>query len=268
VGAVAAEVGEASFLARAPRRPELAPFVEQLWVFRTPGFGHHLERIVPDGRAQLLVNLAEDELRTWDAGRPRRFAGSVLEGPFDHPFVIDTSQQRAILGVNLTLTGVGGWLPAGEVVGRRVDLHALGLPRIRESLVDAPTDAARLDRIEDALARVFEAAREDRAMVAAARALAGGVRVGAVHARLGMSARTFQRRFRRQVGLGPKRFARVRRIQALLARLDGANDWSGLAHELGFSDQAHLVREFRALTGVTPTAYAPRASGDRNHIVL
>ncbi len=48
----------------------------------------------------------------------------------------------------------------------------------------------------------------------------------------------------------------------------GAADWADVAAEHGYTDQAHLIHDFRALTGITPTAYRPRSVEERNHVPL
>lgn len=68
--------------------------------------------------------------------------------------------------------------------------------------------------------------------------------------------------FRSAVGLTPKHFYRVQRFAAVLRRLAtaGAADLADLATSAGYSDQAHLTREFRAFAGITPTQYRPRGT--------
>jgi len=97
---------------------------------------------------------------------------------------------------------------------------------------------------------------------------AGGVPIAELARASGYSHRRFGALFRQQVGLGPKTFARVLRWQTVLARAQTLAragqplSWSALALDAGYSDQAHLGREFRALAGVTPEAYRlarPRA---------
>jgi AraC-like DNA-binding protein len=71
-----------------------------------------------------------------------------------------------------------------------------------------------------------------------------------------LSERQHRRRFTAAVGIGPKRFSRIARVQWLLRRAGAANaSWAELASAAGFHDQAHLIREFSALTGTTPAAY-------------
>ncbi|MFJ3309009.1 DUF6597 domain-containing transcriptional factor [Streptomyces sp. NPDC086549] len=81
----------------------------------------------------------------------------------------------------------------------------------------------------------------------------------------GMSVRLLQRLFAAYVGVGPKWVILRYRIHEALERAetDRAVDWAALAADLGYADQAHLVRDFTATVGVPPTAYAtnPAASG-------
>ena len=108
----------------------------------------------------------------------------------------------------------------------------------------------------------------DPAVVVAARALSRGVRVGEVSSALGMLPRTLRRRFVAQVGLPPKRFARVQRLRRVARQLDGQTqaDWAAVAAEHGYSDQSHLTDDFRDLAGVTPGEYLRSRLGGPNHL--
>ncbi|MCA9609647.1 MAG: helix-turn-helix transcriptional regulator [Myxococcales bacterium] len=111
-------------------------------------------------------------------------------------------------------------------------------------LLDAFFCAHLLDRADDVglargLALLFE--RE------------GDVTIRELARAAGTSERTLRRRFDTHVGLGPKRFCRVVRLQAVLRRLRAAPDWARVALDLGYADQAHLARETRELLGASPT---------------
>ena len=85
-------------------------------------------------------------------------------------------------------------------------------------------------------------------------------RVDAVAQSVGLSIRQLQRLFSDHVGISPKRVIRRYRLHEVSRRLDqgSAVDWSGLAAELGYADQAHLTRDFAAVFGEPPTRYANR----------
>lgn len=95
-------------------------------------------------------------------------------------------------------------------------------------------------------------------------AVSGGrVSVAALADGTGWSERHLLTRFRAQIGLAPKPAARVLRFQLAAAMLvptlgdnhDPVRSISDVAATCGYADHAHLVREFHALAGCTPSHY-------------
>jgi AraC-like DNA-binding protein len=82
--------------------------------------------------------------------------------------------------------------------------------------------------------------------------LYSGSSVGEVADAVGYSPRQLHRRLLPVFGYGPQRLSRVLRLVRVVADADTGSRWSDVAQRAGFADQAHLVREVRALTGVTP----------------
>jgi transcriptional regulator GlxA family with amidase domain len=81
----------------------------------------------------------------------------------------------------------------------------------------------------------------------------------------GMSTRSFQTRFLGCVGLTPKEFTRLMRLQATLRALDETDTGiSELALDQGFADQAHATRDLRRVTGLTPAKLRTELRRDRN----
>lgn len=78
----------------------------------------------------------------------------------------------------------------------------------------------------------------------------------------GLPARTLQRLFRRYVGVGPKWVIRCFRLHEAAERLAVGRviDGASLAAELGYFDQAHFIRDFKALIGSAPSEYAARCA--------
>jgi AraC-like DNA-binding protein len=87
-----------------------------------------------------------------------------------------------------------------------------------------------------------------------------GIRIATLAEEIGWSRKHLVDRFRSEFGLGPKSLARMMRFHRAcrLARTGASSGWAGIAADSGFSDQAHLVREFTALAGEPPTAWARR----------
>lgn len=72
-----------------------------------------------------------------------------------------------------------------------------------------------------------------------------------------LSESHFRKLFKAGIGIGPKQFVRIRRIdRAVRAMAAGtARSLTELAYELGFYDQAHFIRDFKAITSLTPSAF-------------
>jgi AraC-like DNA-binding protein len=69
-----------------------------------------------------------------------------------------------------------------------------------------------------------------------------------------MSVRTFERRFVKETGISPKLFLRLQRFQMALDRKRASGDrWLDIAHFFGYSDQMHMVKEFREFGGEAPS---------------
>ncbi len=257
---------------RPPRHAALRPFVDSFeYVEDTPGTEH--ERMIPGGGVSIVVTLREAGFTCSDDGGPRWVDGACLTGPQRRAQVISTAPQRGMVAVNFT--------PGGALPFLQLPLHAVaddypGLSEVwgrsgevvRERLGGA-APARMLDVAEKIL--LEQAVRPlvaDRALDLAVRALDRGAPVGVVVERFGTTAKPFIRRFREATGLTPKTYARLRRLQRVLASVpsDGPVDWARLAVEHGFYDQSHLVHDFSAITGITPSAYHPRSADAHNHL--
>jgi AraC-like DNA-binding protein len=266
---------------RAPRA-ELADFVEKLWLVEAPAQPHARERILPDGSMTLVVNLADDEVRTYAPdGACARLRGSSVHGAQDAPFMIDTAEQSQVVGVHFK---PGGAYPffgvgVGELRGRHVSLPELwgaAADSLRSELLEARSDAARFAAIERALLRRVTAAppRRHAGMLAALRALASQQppeRVATLADRLGVSARRLHSRFEDEVGLAPKRLARILRFQRALAALGAparAANLARVALDAGYFDHAHFVRDFRAFAGTSPSGLLEAGGNRANHVAV
>ncbi|HET6331137.1 MAG TPA: helix-turn-helix domain-containing protein [Holophagaceae bacterium] len=76
--------------------------------------------------------------------------------------------------------------------------------------------------------------------------------------RFSLGTRTLQRLFGRYVGVSPKWVIQRYRLHEALAQVDQGHpvDWASLALDLGYFDQAHFIKDFKALVGRTPASYA------------
>jgi AraC-like DNA-binding protein len=128
---------------------------------------------------------------------------------------------------------------------------------LQERLIGAPTAQARFGILEAfLLSRPWSSVSRNPGVAAAVAAIEANpsIPMADLRDRVGMSTKRLIAVFRAEIGLSPKAYARIRRVQAAL-RLLGSMTGARVAAEVGYFDQAHFVREFRSFTGMTPTQY-------------
>ena len=248
-----------------PPPADLAFAAEALWTHETASGPTTAHRVVPDPAVSLCFMGVRD---TNDAGSARLF----LIGPVAHPRMFAPEAGHHMTAVRIKLEWCRSLLGV--------------VPREHEDAVSPYALAhARLARaLEDRLMRTRTSAEALRILVEflRARAIAAQdarwspdvpapplVRLGmgmlrtrpahlefsALSARLGVTDRHLRRVILAETGISPRRFWRVQRFHALLRDADRAAipAWAALAASHGYADQSHLIRELRALAGVTPT---------------
>ena len=247
----------------APVSEVLRPFVERYWSVRWDLTGR------PRFRSEILSHPSVNV--SVETGTHPRFGvglpAVLLHGVVTRRFTTDLVGAGRVVAVKFRpggFTAFTGARPAANSVaplggelavdpGRLLaevlaqdddDVAAAVLDRALVPLAPEPTEAYL--RLQDLL----EAMAGDR----------GLVRVDQVAERAATSVRSLQRLFAGYVGVSPKSVLARYRLQDAAAAIDeGADDLAGLAAELGWFDQAHFSRDFRAVVGTTPSAYLQRA---------
>lgn len=249
-------------------RGVLGEFVELLWLYDDHIVPHARERLLPMPTTELVIDLHG----------PRGVSqATTLVGPHSNYWVLDTSEQQSVIGVHFKIGGAFPFLgvPAGELHNVRTSLDTLwgaGAASVVEQVLSASTPDAKFDVLEAALlrmARTFERHPAVAFAVHELSAFAPNARgIAAVTSAVGMCERRFRDRFRSEVGMPPKLFARVQRFQAVIGAVHSLVevDWAAVAADCGYFDQAHFIHDFRAFSGFTPVEYFALKGEHRNHV--
>ena len=245
-----------------PSRPPLNDFVECFWTLEGDGrlpCGTP-ERILPDGCVELILNFGErfsQHHNNQRALQPRHF----LVGEMSGPILISPNGAVQLLGIRFHPGGTSPFLrvPMSELTDRIAELGSLSSELERELLLVSQYLASLPDKIgavEAALtARLLSGSDDSSAIRLAARIVDsdGRVSVDQLATAAGISSRQLERRFLREIGIGPKLLGRILRFQQVfraVERVDSA--WAVIAVECGYYDQAHLIRDFSQFAGQTP----------------
>ncbi|MBI5543899.1 MAG: AraC family transcriptional regulator [Deltaproteobacteria bacterium] len=229
---------------------DLATQVAMLWAVPLAGArGGGLFECYPDCGASLVLRLSSSGCRL------------ALVGPCSRKAVLPLDADAEYIGVRF-LAGqvprVADLRPA-DLNDELFELSRLGgmrLDDLAEQLVARPDLPSRQALIEALLRGGAPLVRDVRVRRAALllEKHAGQLRVDALAAAMGLHARSLERLFRNHLGVSPKRLARLARFRHLVARLTtgGGASQADLAFACGYSDQAHMIREFKELAGHRP----------------
>ncbi|WP_437710397.1 helix-turn-helix domain-containing protein [Sorangium sp. So ce448] len=239
--------------------PDLARLVDWHWVVRWSLTAPFEQELLPHP----CVNLAIEA------------PGSAVHGIGTRREVVRLQGTGRVVATKFK---PGGFFPFAPLPMRRLVDSVVPLAEIfggaagplERAVLDQPDDAVAIRAVEELLRarKGPEDAGLDEAMALAVRAQGDRDIHRAEHlARIaGVSVRTLHRAFERYIGVGPKWIIRRSRVQEAAERVaTGAPvAWAALAQELGYHDQAHLIREFKAQVGFTPAVYAERCAAARS----
>lgn len=264
--------------------PPLSQWVEMIWHYECAPLPFSLEKLMPTGRVDLIINLNDEALRVHDPEDVRQiehYRGPLFSGVQGSFSVIDASQQTLIMGV--AFKPGGAHVLAGFGVAEISDTHLSAADVwgnealfLWEQLAGLPDAWSRVHALERALIKVIARGRQREMHASVRMALqefhhcptATSVRELADDS--GLSQRRFIELFTRQVGITPKLYSRIQRFQRTLQQVHARRqvDWCELAFDAGYYDQSHLIRDFQQFSGLSPTQYRALRTEHPNHVVL
>lgn len=225
----------------------LSPYVVTYFTQRVPEGASATVRTLPEGCADLLFDLEHGRAwlngprltaRVFSHSGPAHFIGVQLSPGAAH--LLSTIPSRRMVEGEQRLEHFGGL----DVAALTYQLHsarpnevldAILLEQFRERAIDA--------RVSAAMTRILTQQ--------------GAEPIARTATVVATSERNLTRLFHQWIGIAPKAIARMVRFQYVLERLASgkAPRWAALAAELGYADQAHLIRDFVAFAGHSPTAW-------------
>ena len=234
----------------------LAAIVERYWIVRwdlraAPPF---VQETLPHPNVNLVVGthrpgvhgVGTQRFAAELDGRGWAFGVKFRPGGFFPLYRRDVSELTGMDRPIADVFGADGAALEAEALSRSGDASSVDLFErfiAERAVADANVELA---------SRAVDLARSDPSMG----------RADALAARAGLTMRTLERLFQRYVGVSPKWVIRRHRVPEACERVAAGivPRWSELAHDLGYADQSHFIREFKTQVGCTPQQYAARCA--------
>lgn len=229
---------------------------------------------------ELVIDLHEDKIPLFDLYSQTQCGstkGARICGVHSEGFIIAKDQNCSVMGAHFKPGGSAAFfaIPGGELHNQIISLEELwqgSAIELRDRLLEKPTTRTRFLTLERFLLNLMQPLARHPVVDFALREFERlpTAPVSTVTSQIGFSTRHFNQLFRDRVGLTPKLYCRVRRLQQVLRLIEGKKpiDWMDIASICGYFDQAHLIHDFRTFANCTPTDYVAKRGDHPCHVEL
>lgn len=245
--------------------PQLLPIVRHYLLLETAQEGSFQHRLLPDGSTGIVFYYGNNTPMPYFSGN--RVAQSFYYGPIrsftDMCFTGHLRMLAVVLqpsGIH-ALTGIPATAFQNQVVGL-TDLWGRDAAVLEEQVCQAGSPAQSIAFIETFLTGRLQNTRPLHPLVTAAvqqlKLQQGATGVQTLCRQLGIGERQLERLFGQYIGLSPKQFASLVKLQHTLKLLQnkaGTEQLTGITYAAGYYDQAHFIREFKKQAGMLPSQY-------------
>lgn len=251
----------------------LSPFIRSYWYFRRAAPLHtcHEEYMNPSGGYGIAFNFGD----VVQLGAQTITEPVFLHGANTISRAMGFFGRVEQLGIRFYEGGAFPFIgvPLIELQNEIDLLDAMDrtdLLRLHARLQEAVSLPARICLLENWLVARLNLGKEQNALVPPTlqrlRKSNGRYSISALAQEFAISQRQMERIYQVQVGMSPKQYAQLQRVEAARLALKNTNGKSmaELATELGFYDQSHFIREFNAVIGISPHTYLKRSYRNRD----
>jgi AraC-like DNA-binding protein len=249
-----------------PHSP-LGDCIESIGDWRSPEVDYW-SRALPRGAVTVIFDVGQrQQLDFYAADGTTKLSvpPAFITGSHTASYVSNIAAGEPVMAVHFRPGGAFPFLgiPLGDIEDGYVGIDQVWGSDgrvLHERLIETTSAEARFQIVEQFLLSRPSLTVDRHPGVAAAMAAIEddpSIRMADIRHRVGMATKRLIALFRAEVGLSPKAYARVRRLQAALRLLsEGPVSGAHVAAEVGYFDQAHFVRDFESFTGMTPMQYS------------
>ena len=259
----------------------LSQFIEFFFYYDGHHAGQTMEKLLPDGSIDLLIDLTDSPKKLYydEAGKSfSTLKRSWISGMKTDYILIDASVTNMI-GVHFKPGGCHPFVnfPMLELNDLTIELDSIWgneVNSIREAILHQPCIDKRFSILENYFLQKGKNKMENHVLVHySVNQLTQSPQMWTIKAlsdKTGVTQKHLITLFKKYVGLSPKMFSRIYKFQKVIHLIEQQKkiDWSMLAYECGYFDQAHFIKEFQAFSGINPAAYLEKRGPYLNYLPI
>ena len=245
--------------------PRLSHIIKRYWSLESDDLVGEPETILPDGCPEIVFNLS-DRFERIDGSNSELQPATLFAGQISRSISIRPTGKVSLFGVRFHPTGAFtvGRISQNELTDKIFDIESIFGRRgsdLEEAINLEYTFESRIAIFERfVFANRPKVENTKNVCTFAADYLnrtAGNTSIAKLADMLNISERNLERKFREQVGLSPKKFARIVRFQNVVRSIESAAypSFLDIALSFGYFDQSHLIRDFQEFGGQSPLEY-------------
>ena len=260
----------------------LNQFIESFVYFKDYNPTHTVDRFLPDGNVNIVIDLTDfpkfiyDNLtlkeiqscrNIWFSGIRNKYI-TIPSGRDSEMFIINFHKGKAYPFVEMPMNELTDYVVDGELIMSNEILN------MREAMLQLATIKQKFNYGEQYLLKVFGSKLtvnpfidySVNSILKSPQQLA----INNLSHKVGFSQKHFIKIFKSHVGVTPKAFLRIIRFQKAILQIEANRtaDWTSIAYESGYFDQAHFINDFKNFSGFTPEQYLRSKSNFTNYVAV
>lgn len=244
---------------------------------------HSMDRFLPDGNAEFIIELTDNTKHIYDnktLTELQSFRHAWVSGVRTQPITIPSGRNSRMLIVAFKKGKAHQFyrFPMSELANLVVDADIVfgeKMHELREKLLNTPSIPQMFLLVEHFLLQQagdsLHANTPSKCIEYAVSNIMNQPNIMGFQqfsSQIGYSQKHFIDLFKKHVGVPPKQFLKIMRFQKVVQEIESNKSiqWSNVAMESGFYDQAHLISDFKDFSGFTPSEYIKRKAETPNYI--
>lgn len=258
----------------------LSQFIESFIYYRDYNPIHSVDRFLPDGNVNIIIDLTDypkyiydnetlKEIQTcrnvWFSGIRNNYI-TIPSGKDSEMFVINFQKGKAYPFIQMPLSELTDSVVDGELV------LTPEIMKLREMILETPLISSKFRTVEKFLTDKFYTRLIVNPFIdyAVTQIITSPSpqSIEQIADKVGFTQKHLIKLFKDKVGLTPKAFLKVIRFQSAIQQIEDTKftNWSTIAFESGYYDQAHFINDFKAFSGFTPNAYLQKQYEHLNYV--